>query len=46
MVFSFVAGLVALRLLSRLLERGKWWVFGVYCLVAAAGVFAMYRAGY
>ncbi len=46
MVFSFVAGLVALRLLSRLLERGRWWVFGVYCLAAAAGVFVMYRAGY
>ncbi len=46
MAFSFVAGLVALRLLSRLLERGKWWVFGIYCLVAAAGVFALYHAGY
>jgi undecaprenyl-diphosphatase len=46
MVFSFIAGLAALRLLSRLLERGKWWVFGVYCLAAAAGVFALYRAGY
>ena len=43
MVFSFIAGLVALRLLSRLLERGKWWVFGVYCLAAAAGVFALYQ---
>ena len=42
MVFSFVAGLVALRLLSRLLERGRWWIFGVYCLAAAAGVFAMF----
>ena len=46
MAFSFVAGLVALRLLSRLLERGRWWVFGIYCLAAAAGVFVMYRAGY
>jgi len=46
MAFSFVAGLVALRLLSRLLERGKWWVFGIYCLVAAAAVFAAYRQGY
>ena len=42
MAFSFVAGLVALRLLSRLLERGRWWIFGVYCLAAAAGVFAMF----
>jgi undecaprenyl-diphosphatase len=46
MVFSFIAGLMALRLLSRLLERGKWWIFGIYCLAAAAGVFALYRAGY
>jgi undecaprenyl-diphosphatase len=46
MVFSFLAGLVALKLLSRLLERGQWWIFGVYCLLAAAGVFAMYMKGY
>jgi undecaprenyl-diphosphatase len=46
MVFSFIAGLVALRLLSRLLERGQWWIFGIYCLAAAAGVFALYRAGF
>jgi undecaprenyl-diphosphatase len=46
MVFSFLGGLVALKLLSRLLERGQWWVFGVYCLVAAGAVFALYHAGY
>ena len=46
MAFSFVASLVALRLLSRLLERGRWWVFGVYCLATAAAVFVLYRAGY
>ena len=46
MGFSFIAGLVALRLLSRLLERGKWWVFGIYCFVAAAGVLALYGSGY
>jgi undecaprenyl-diphosphatase len=46
MVFSFIAGLVALRLLSRLLERGQWWIFGIYCLVAAAAVFALYRQGF
>jgi undecaprenyl-diphosphatase len=43
---SFFAGLVALKLLSRLLEHGKWWVFGIYCLVAAGVVFGMYRMGY
>jgi len=46
MACSFVAGLAALALLSRVLEKGKWWMFGVYCLVAAAGVMAMHVAGY
>jgi undecaprenyl-diphosphatase len=46
MVFSFAAGLLALRILSRVLERGQWWMFGVYCLVAAGGIFGMYMAGY
>jgi undecaprenyl-diphosphatase len=46
MVCSFAAGLLALRILSRLLERGQWWVFGVYCLFAAGGLYAMYMAGY
>ena len=35
MVLSFLAGLLALRWLSRWLERGRWHVFGVYCLAAA-----------
>jgi len=36
MAFSFVAGLIALRFLSRWLERGRWQCFGIYCLIAAA----------
>jgi undecaprenyl-diphosphatase len=44
MVFSFLAGLVALRLLSAVLERGRWGYFGYYCLAASAVVFfAAYR---
>jgi undecaprenyl-diphosphatase len=39
MVLSFVAGLVALRLLSAALERGRWRYFGVYCQVAALVLF-------
>lgn len=35
MVFSFLAGLLALWLLSWALEKGKWRYFGYYCLVAA-----------
>ena len=39
MVFSFVAGLLALRWLSSWLEAGRWQWFGVYCLVASGAVF-------
>ncbi len=45
MVFSFVAGLVALKFLSRVLEVGGWKYFGYYCLAASAGVLAAYLAG-
>ena len=38
MVFSFVAGLFALKWLSRWLEGGRWKFFGFYCLIAAVGV--------
>ena len=40
MVFAFLAGLVALKWLSRWLEGGRWYFFGIYCLAAAAAVFA------
>ena len=42
MAFSFVAGLLALKLLTRWLEGGRWKFFGFYCLVAAAGVLAVH----
>lgn len=38
MVFSFFAGLLALRLLSNWLEKGRWQWFGVYCVLVAAGI--------
>jgi undecaprenyl-diphosphatase len=38
MVFSFIAGLLALKWLSRWLEAGRWKFFGFYCLAAAVGV--------
>ena len=41
MVLSFLAGLLALRWLSQWLEHGRWYLFGGYCLVAAALVFWM-----
>jgi undecaprenyl-diphosphatase len=40
MGLSFVAGLGALRWLSRWLEQGRWHYFGFYCLAASAFVFA------
>ncbi|MBI5524519.1 MAG: undecaprenyl-diphosphate phosphatase [Desulfarculus sp.] len=46
MVFSFLAGLVALRWLSRWLEGGRWQWFGMYCLLAAAAVYTLHRAGF
>jgi len=44
-VFSFFAGLLALRWLSSWLESGKWHWFGVYCLVASAVVFYLHTRG-
>jgi undecaprenyl-diphosphatase len=35
MAFSFLAGLLALKLLSAVLEKGRWRYFGYYCVVAA-----------
>jgi undecaprenyl-diphosphatase len=35
MGFSFLAGLAALKLLSAVLEGGRWRYFGYYCLFAA-----------
>ena len=46
MVFAFLAGLLALKWLSRWLEGGRWYLFGVYCLVAAAIVFVLHCRGY
>jgi undecaprenyl-diphosphatase len=45
-VFAFLAGLVALRWLSSWLEEGRWYLFGIYCLVASMVVFGLYHAGY
>ncbi len=42
MVFSFLAGLLALKWLSRWLEGGRWKFFGFYCLTASAGVLTIH----
>ncbi|MEA3196329.1 MAG: undecaprenyl-diphosphatase [Gammaproteobacteria bacterium] len=43
---AFIAGLLALKWLSRWLETGRWYLFGIYCLVAAGGVALLHHAGY
>lgn len=43
---SFLAGLLALKWLSRWLEGGRWYLFGIYCLFASAIVFYLHRIGY
>ena len=45
-ICAFLAGLVALKWLSKWLERGRWYWFGIYCLVAAVAVAMLHRAGY
>ncbi len=44
--FSFLAGLVALKWLSSWLEAGRWYLFGIYCLVASGVVFYLHTQGY
>jgi undecaprenyl-diphosphatase len=44
MGFSFVAGLLALRWLSRWLENGKWAFFGYYCILASLFVMGVHIA--
>ncbi|HSY01012.1 MAG TPA: undecaprenyl-diphosphate phosphatase [Acidobacteriaceae bacterium] len=44
--FAFLAGLVALKWLSAWLERGRWYYFGIYCILASIGVFILHHHGY
>jgi undecaprenyl-diphosphatase len=45
-VFAFLAGLLALKWLSRWLESGRWHFFGIYCLVAAIVIAYLHHAGF
>lgn len=45
MVFSFLAGLVALKWLSSWLEGGRWHWFGIYCIAASGVVFYLHAHG-
>ena len=46
MVFSFFAGLVGLKWLSSWLESGRWYLFGIYCILFSAVVFYLHTKGY
>lgn len=46
MVLAFFAGLVALKWLSAWLEEGRWYLFGIYCLIASCVVFYLHHLGY
>jgi undecaprenyl-diphosphatase len=46
MVLAFFAGLAALRWLSSWLENGRWYLFGIYCLIASVAVLYLHHLGY
>jgi undecaprenyl-diphosphatase len=46
MVFSFLAGLLALKWLNSWLEGGRWHWFGIYCISASGVVFYLYAHGF
>jgi undecaprenyl-diphosphatase len=46
MVFSFAAGLAALKFLSAALELGRWKYFGYYCIAASLVIVAAALAGF
>jgi len=45
MVLSFGAGLLALRWLSSWLEKGRWHLFGIYCICASMVAFLLSWSG-
>jgi len=44
-VIAFLTGLVALRWLSRWLEGGRWYWFGIYCVIASVVVAVLHSRG-
>jgi undecaprenyl-diphosphatase len=45
-LFSFLAGLIALKWLSAWLEEGRWYLFGIYCVIASGVVFYLHHIGF
>jgi undecaprenyl-diphosphatase len=46
MLFSFVSGILALRLLSNFLNKNRWHYFGLYCLLASCIIFILHYSGF
>jgi undecaprenyl-diphosphatase len=46
MLASFVAGMLALKWLSRWLEKGRWQFFGYYCLALSLFVIVLRQTGF
>jgi undecaprenyl-diphosphatase len=46
MVCAFFAGLLALKWLSRWLEQGRWYWFGIYCLAVSVVAGVLYFHGW
>jgi undecaprenyl-diphosphatase len=45
-ICAFLAGLLGLKWLSQWLERGRWYLFGIYCLAAASVVAFLHHLGF
>ncbi len=45
MALSFISGILALKWLSSWLDRGRWHLFGIYCLCGAVIVFLLHSNG-
>jgi undecaprenyl-diphosphatase len=43
---AFLAGLAALKWLSKWLEGGRWYLFGIYCVAVAVVVAYLHHAGF
>lgn len=41
MIFSFFAGLIAIKWLTAWLEKGRWWMFGIYCLIFSSAILVL-----
>ena len=46
MMLAFFAGLAGLKWLSKWLEEGRWYLFGIYCVAASAGVWWLHLRGF